>query len=322
MEPVFSLWILPTAFALDLLLGDPRRLPHPVRWMGRAIEWAEPRFRLVSASPRLSGGLFTATLVTATWLLTAGLLGLAAALHPAAGTILGIFLLYYCLSARSLVEAAADVLRSLESKGPAAARIKLAMIVGRDVDTLDAAAIRRALVETVAENFVDGVVSPLFYAALGGAPLAMAYKMVNTLDSMVGYKNERYAEFGKVSARLDDAANWIPARLAVPVIALAARFLGAPAGRSLRTGLREGRHHTSPNAGYPEAAFAGALGVRLNGPSRYGGRLVAKPWLGAGFPDPGPRQVRRAGDLMWMAALLWFAVSLLMQLVLMYARGF
>ncbi len=314
--------VLPAAFALDLLLGDPPWLPHPVRWMGRAIEWAEPRFRRVAASPVLSGGLFTAALVTATWLLTYGLLRLAAALHPAAGTFLEIILLYYCLSARSLAAAAAEVLCILETKGPAAAKIRLPMLVGRDVSTLDAAGIRRALVETVAENFVDGVVSPLFYAALGGAPLAMAYKMVNTLDSMVGYKNERYADFGKVSARLDDVANYLPARLAVPAIAAAAGFLGAPAARSLGTAFKEGRHHTSPNAGYPEAAFAGALGVRLNGPNTYGGRLVEKPWLGAAFPDPGPRQVRRACDLMWLASLLWLGASLLIQVVRMYAGGF
>ena len=322
MDHVFSLWLLPAAFALDLLLGDPRRLPHPVRWMGRAIEGAEPRFRQLAVSPVLAGGLFSAVLVFSTWLLAAGTLSAAGALHPAAGALLEMVMLYYCLSARGLADAAADVLRSLETEGLTAARVKLAMIVGRDVDSLDAAGIRRALVETVAENFVDGVVSPLFYAAVGGAPLALAYKMINTLDSMVGYKNERYADFGKVSARLDDGFNYLPARLSVPVIALAARLLGAPAGRSFKTALREGRHHASPNAGYPEAAFAGALGARMNGPNTYGGRLVEKPWLGDGFPDPGPREVRRAGDLMWLASLLWLGACLVLQAVLLWGKGF
>jgi adenosylcobinamide-phosphate synthase len=322
MDSIVSLGLLPAALVLDLLLGDPLWLPHPVRWMGRAIEWAEPRFRCLTVSPILSGGIFAAALVSGAWLLTFVFLHAAAALSPAVGTVMGIILLYYCLSARGLADAAAHVLISLETEGLAAARGKLAMIVGRDVNALDAAGIRRALVETVAENFVDGVVSPLFYAALGGAPLAVAYKMVNTLDSMVGYKNKRYADFGKVSARLDDVANYLPARLSAPVIALAVRLLGGRSGRCLKTAFKEGRRHTSPNAGYPEAAFAGALGVRLNGPNTYGGRLVEKPWIGAGFGDPDPQHVRRAAELMWLASLLWLGCCLTFQAALLWGKAF
>ncbi len=312
---------MPAAFGLDLLLGDPRRLPHPVRWMGRAIVWAEPRFRRLALPAVLCGGLFTAALVGATWLLASVLLRAAQTLHPAAALGLQIVMLYYCLSARGLAEAAGDVLHRLQNQGLPAARKALAMIVGRDVEALDAGGVRRALVETVAENFVDGVASPLFYAALGGAPLALAYKMVNTLDSMVGYKNARYAQFGKAAARLDDVANYLPARLSVPVIALAARLLGGPGRRSLQTALQQGRSHTSPNAGFPEAAFAGALGVRLNGPNVYGGRLVEKPWLCGDFPDPGPRHVRRAVQLMVTASMLWLGACLLLQLILPWRAG-
>jgi len=316
MEPALSFWLLPAAFALDLLIGDPRSLPHPVRWMGRAIEAAEPLFRRMTRSAVLAGLLFTAVLVTAAWSLTTGLLSVAGSLHAGGRTVLEIILIGYCLSARSLADAATTVLKTLKNNGLSAARAELSMIVGRDVAGLDAPGVRRALVETVAENLVDGVLSPLFYAAIGGAPLAIAYKMVNTLDSMVGYRNEAYADFGKASARLDDAANYIPARLSVPVIALAAHLLGAPAKRSLAAALREGRCHASPNAGFPEAAFAGALGARLNGPSTYGGRLVQKPWLGAGFLDPGPQHVRRACDLMWLSSLLWLAMAMLLQAVM------
>ncbi len=321
MPPAILFTVIPAAFALDLLLGDPPGLPHPVRWMGRAIQWAEPRFRHLAFPTVVCGGLFTVALVGATWLLAEALLRLALAVHPALALGLQVVMIYYCLSARCLAQAASGVLDRLQREGLTAAREGLAMIVGRDVATLDADGVRRALVETVAENFVDGVASPLFYAALGGAPLALAYKMVNTLDSMVGYKNERYEQFGKFSARLDDVANILPARLAVPVIALAARLLGGPARRSLRTALREGRRHTSPNAGFPEAAFAGALGVRLNGPNVYGGRLVEKPWLGRDFPDPGPEQVRRAVQLMEISALLWAGFCLLLQPALPWGMG-
>ena len=321
MEATLLLSMMPAAFALDLLLGDPPRLPHPVRWMGRAIQWAEPRFRRLSLPTVLCGALFAASLVGGVWLLAAALVRAARALHPAAATGMQVVMLYYCLSVRGLGEAALDVLHRLQTGGLPAARQALAMIVGRDVASLDAAGIRRALVETVAENFVDGVASPLFYAALGGAPLALAYKMVNTLDSMVGYRNTRYAQFGKAAARLDDAANCLPARLTVPVIALAVRLLGGPARCSLATAFRQGRRHTSPNAGFPEAAFAGALGVRLNGPGFYGGRPVQKPWLCPDRPDPGSGEVRRAVQLMGLASLLWLAACLLLQAALAWGAG-
>jgi adenosylcobinamide-phosphate synthase len=160
-------------------------------------------------------------------------------------------------------------------------------------------------VETIAENFVDGVLSPLFFATIGGAPLCMAYKMVNTLDSMVGYKNDRYKHFGRWAACIDDGANFVPARLAVPLIGLAAGWMSPRRGRqALRTALREGRRHSSPNAGYPEAAFAGALGLRLGGPNYYHGRLVEKPYIGIRFGPTAPRHIPKACHLMLLSAML------------------
>jgi adenosylcobinamide-phosphate synthase len=192
----------------------------------------------------------------------------------------------------------------------AAAREKLSFVVSRDVDRYQPPDIARATVETVAENFVDGVLSPLMFVAIGGASLGMAFKMISTLDSMVGYKNNRYLRFGRVAARIDDAANYIPARLSVFVIAAAAGLFSADAGRrAFRTAVHEGRRHSSPNAGRPEAGFAGALGVWLNGPNYYHGRRVDKPYIGARFGPAATRHIVAACRLMIVSALLSAAAA-------------
>jgi adenosylcobinamide-phosphate synthase len=307
--------ILPAAFCLDLLLGDPRFLPHPVRWMGRAIEFCEPRCRRLLDNEFLAGSLFAAFLVMGCWGLAAMATHLAYRIDPVLGWGLEIVLIFFCLSARSLAAAAMQIHRLLKRGRVEKARRELSMIVGRDVERYQADDIARAAVETVAENFVDGVLSPLFFAVLGGAPMAMAYKMVNTLDSMVGYNNPRYRLFGRAAARIDDTANFIPARLAVAIIGLATWFLtgSKAAGRALATARREGTHHSSPNAGYPEAAFAGALAVKLNGPNYYGGVLMDKPYIGVNFKAARPADIPKACGLLLVAvliagALAWMAV--------------
>ena len=302
---VIGFSLIPAAFALDAVLGDPRWLPHPVRWMGRAIEICESIFRRYLKNQYLAGGLFALSLILACWGLTAAALQAARMLHPAAGLGLEVVLIFFCLSARSLFDAGMEIHRLLRQERVDTARSRLSWIVGRDVDRYGADDISRATVETVAENFVDGVLSPLCFAAVGGAPLAMAYKMVNTLDSMVGYKNERYARFGWAAARLDDLANFIPARLAVGIISLAAKLLAGKTGRqALATGIKEGARHSSPNAGYPEAAFAGALAVRLGGPNYYGGVLVEKPYIGVAFGRVRQHHIQKACALMMFAALI------------------
>jgi len=214
-------------------------------------------------------------------------------------------LLFYCFSAKSLVDAAQKVARPLEDHDIETARKNVAMIVGRETQGLDEVAITRATVETVAENFVDGFLSPLVFALLFGVPGALAYKMINTLDSMVGYKNETYLLFGRASARIDDAANFIPARISVLVIFLAAFFLSPPRGiLALKTGFSQGRRHKSPNAGYPEAAFAGALSMRMGGPNVYHGKLVDKPYIGRQFKDPSITGIKMACELMWFSAMI------------------
>ena len=300
-----ALYVLPLAFLLDILLGDPAYMPHPVRWMGNTIESLEPRFRKVSLHPTYSGLLFAVGLALGTLICTSILLNAAGRLHPALRNGLEIICIYYCLSARSLNDAALEVRKCLQQNNVALAREKVALIVGRDVSHYDREGIARAAVETVAENLVDGVISPLFFAAIGGAPLALAYKMINTLDSMVGYKNEKYRYFGRGAAKIDDGLNYIPARLAIPVIALAAQLLSGKGSRAFKTALAEGSHHSSPNAGQPEAAFAGALAVKLNGPNIYDGQLVDKPYIGVRFGKVNAGHIKKACDVMMLAAFLW-----------------
>lgn len=301
--------ILPIACIIDFLIGDPRFLPHPVRWIGRAIEWAEPEFRKLKCNLETSGLLFAICLIGIVFTSAWAIIRIADMIHPLIGVVLRIILIFYCISIRSLEKAAMDVYRRLAEKDISSARRALSMIVGRETAVLDEEGIVRASVETVSENFVDGVASPVFFAVIGGAPLALAYKAANTLDSMIGYRNDAYLEFGRASALIDDVLNFIPARLSVPVIALAAFF---PAGRSLPalvTGFREGRNHASPNAGYPEAAFAGALAVKLGGPNRYHGKKVVKPYIGTAFPGPGLRHIKQACDLMILSSVIWIAFA-------------
>ena len=304
--------ILPAAFLLDFLLGDPLWLPHPVRWMGTGIEKLEPRFRQKIRNTKIAGLLFAAALIVSTWVLAAFVLIIARSVHPFAGKIIEIIMIYYAISAFSLKKAAMDVYHALQGPGLAAAREKLSHIVGRDVAHLDEESVLRAAVETVGENLVDGVISPLFWAGIGGAPLAMAFKMVNTLDSMVGYKNDEYVDFGMVSAKVDDAANFIPARISVLIIAFSAAVLKYKGREAMETGFKEGKNHASPNAGFPEAAFAGALGVCLGGGSVYEGIMVDKPRLGKGGGPVKRADLLKACRLMLVssAAAVFMAMTL------------
>ena len=308
MEWLTVWYILPAAFALDILLGDPYYLPHPVRWLGKAIERLEPPFRRIHFNLTFSGALYAVVLILGTWLLTFLVLAAAQRVHPLFKTLLDIILIYYCISIRSLDDAAMEVKQCLQQQQVQAAKKKVAMIVGRDINNYKEEGLARATVETVAENLVDGITAPLFFAAIGGAPLVLAYKMTNTLDSMVGYKNQTYQQFGQASARIDDVLNYLPARLTVPVIALAAQILSGSGKRSFITAVCEGANHASPNAGYPEAAFAGALSVKLNGPNYYNGKLVDKPYIGVRFGRSTSGHIKKACDIMMLSSLLWLVL--------------
>lgn len=270
---------------LDLIIGDPERLPHPVRWIGRLISLLENLLRRPSATPekkRLAGIALGVIVVSATYGGALLALYFSYSLSTPLYFIVSTYLVWSCVSIKSL-RAEARKVADLVTKGTLnEARGQLSRIVGRDTKGLTEEGVLRATVETVAENTSDGIVAPLFYLAIGGPALMLAYKAINTLDSMVGYKNEQYIDFGKFSARLDDFANYLPARITALLMVCASFILGYNWIGSFKVLVRDGRAHTSPNAGFPEAAVAGALGIRLGGGADYGGVFQPKPFIGEG----------------------------------------
>ena len=303
-------YVILAAFILDFILGDPKILPHPVIYMGKAIDFFEGWFRKHFKQLMVSGFFFACCLILSTWLIAFVTIKLSIYIHPVFGNLVQVVLLFFCFSSISLEKAALSVFYALEENNIEKARKEVSYIVGRETEMLDQKGVIRASVETVAENFVDGFLSPLFFAMIGGVPLALAYKMVNTLDSMIGYKNDTYILFGRASARIDDAANFIPARISVVLIALSVGFLSFKRGvLALKTGFFQGSLHKSPNAGYPEAGFAGALKIRLGGPNIYHGVLVEKPYIGKEFKDPEKRNIKQACDLMMFSSFLATLIS-------------
>ena len=275
-------WIIVCAAVADALIGDPPPWPHLVRYMGRAIAWLEKHLRAWSFSPRdlrLSGVIMVVAVVGGFALGAQALLTLCAWAAAPLFWLVALVLSWQCLAAGQLWREARVVLLALDRGELEYAQGQLAMIVGRDVTALGPGGVRRAVVETVAESFNDGVVAPLFYLVIGGPVAAVAFKAVNTLDSMVGYRNEVYQDLGWAAARLDDIVGWIPARLSALFLVAACPLLGLSAGQAWQVVRQDHAAHKSPNAAWPEAAAAGALGVRLGGPNYYGGVLVDKPWI-------------------------------------------
>lgn len=310
-------------FALDLLLGDPAWLPHPVVWMGRYIAGYERSVRpLFPRTPRgelLAGALLAVSLPLLTFALSFGVCLLARRLHPAAELLVQSFWCFQALAARGLATESGRVYEALRKGDLEAARMAVARIVGRDTERLDAEGVARAAVETVAENFCDGVVSPLLYMTLGGTPLALAFKAVSTMDSMVGYKTERYLYFGRAAARLDDAANYLPARIAALFWIAAAAVTGHDARAAFRIWRRDAKKTSSPNAGQTESACAGSLGVRLGGPAWYFGERHEKPTLGDTGRPCAPEDILRANRMMLCASFLLLPVCAALRLLLMGA---
>jgi adenosylcobinamide-phosphate synthase len=296
--------IIPAAVLLDWLLGDPRWLPHPVVFIGRLVTLFEQRLRKMLRSELLGGILLMLGTVGVTAGLAALLLRGAYALAPGAGFTVAVLLSWSCLAARSLHLESALVAKALAAGDLESARRYLSFIVGRDTAGLGEEEIWRGAVETVAENTADGVIAPLLFLMLGGPVAGLAYKAVNTLDSMVGYKNENYLLFGRASARFDDLANWLPARLTGLLLVLAAPFAGLSLTGAFRIMRRDGRNHSSPNSGVPEAAAAGALGVQLGGTNSYFGRQVVKPTIGDPLQPLAATVWRGAVNLMYGAEVL------------------
>ncbi len=272
------------AWLLDFIIGDPQSWPHPVRWIGNLITAVQRLVRRYCHSGwaccvSVAQWLWV-VVVGVTWGVSWGVLTLAQSLHPWLGWGVEVWMIFTVLAGRCLANAARDVERPLRANNLTESREKLSWIVGRDTSQLQPKQINRAVVETIAENTVDGIIAPLFFLFLGGAPLAMAYKAVNTLDSMVGYKNEKYRAIGMVSARLDDVANLIPARLGWLLLGCAAFLCRKDGFGALHIGWRDRYNHSSPNCAWSEGAVAGALGIRLGGPNDYFGERVEKPWIG------------------------------------------
>lgn len=296
--------LLAAAFVVDLVLGDPRWLPHPVVGIGRLIHGLETLLYDRIRSRRLGGLLLTVLTLLITGLLAWGVLALATRLHPVFGLFIAGWLAWTCLAVRELHRQSAVVVNHLTAGKLDCARQALGMIVGRNTAELDEQAILRACIETVAENSADGIVAPLVYLGLGGPVAGILYKAVSTMDSMVGYKNERYREFGTVAARLDDLLNWLPARLTALLMMIGSGPLGLAAGNAWRIARRDGHKHASPNAGLPEAAAAGALGVQLGGPACYFGRWQEKPTFGDAGRPLTINDYRRMVKLMYAVAVM------------------
>jgi adenosylcobinamide-phosphate synthase len=305
------------ACLLDWIAGDPEWFPHPVRWMGRCTLLAESLLRRPGQSASdelLAGAALTAGLVGASYLGTAKAIEIAYRVSPVTGLATEILLGWTCIASRNLIDESLAVIRALEQEDLIRARQRLSRIVGRDTEALSETEINRAVIETLAESACDGIVAPLVYMAVGGVPMAMAYKAVNTLDSMIGHADQRYFYFGKTAARLDDVANYLPARLTAMALAVAAGMDNKTCATSAwRIWRHDGRRHKSPNAGQPESAMAGALQVRLGGGNTYAGERVAAPLLGAEFNPPKLHHAKRALRLVAAVSLLSAGVAVVVR---------
>ncbi len=326
---------LAAGFLLDMILGDPYSLPHPVRWIGRLIAFLEGILRKETDSPgrkRRGGCLLAVLVLLVCGGVTAMALGVLYHVHRGAGVLAESILCYQMLSMKCLKTESRKVYRALREGDVEQARSAVSMIVGRDTARLDETGIIRAAVETVAENTSDGVIAPMFYFALGGGVLGLLYKAVNTMDSMIGYRNDKYLDFGRCAAKLDDFMNYVPSRLAALLMIAGAGLcrLGWRAGNPRKANIpydpagawrvyrRDRYKHASPNSAQTESACAGALGVRLAGDAWYGGVRVAKPYIGDARRPIEAEDIRRAdcllyasSFLMWAACMGAFALGLL-----------
>ena len=269
----YLMFILPLllGYLLDLIFGDPERLPHPIVWFGKLISWGE--HRLNRGQHRMAkGAVMSVAYILLMFFVLWGLIRLVP--NAILWCVLNTIIIFYCLAGTTLIREVRNVFLALD-ESLEAGRKQVARIVGRDTSELTAQEVRTAALETLAENLSDGVIAPLFWLALLGVPGMVAYKMVNTLDSMIGYRTERYKDFGCWAARIDDIANYIPARLTAVLMVIASGKLSL-----LKFVWRNGRKHASPNSGYPEAALAGALDCRFGGPHYYFGELFDKPFIG------------------------------------------
>lgn len=307
-----SVGLLCAILLLDLLLGDPHGWPHPIVWIGRLIGKLEDVLRKAIPQQRLAGVVLVILVLAATVFAATLLLKVAGTVVGLLAWLAALWLGWSCLALRSLHVESASVIKQLERGDLPAARQALAMIVGRETTNLNEEEILKATLETVAENASDGVIAPLFYLVIGGPVLALAFKAVSTLDSMVGYKNDKYREFGWAGARLDDLLNYIPARLTGFLFIAAAFPLQLNGRGALKVMLRDAAKHASPNAGWPEAAAAGALNLQFGGAAVYFGQRVDKPTFGDAEQRPTVKHYRQLIKLLYLSSFLMVLLSLLL----------
>ncbi len=317
---MMTVWAVLGGFVLDALFGDPAWLPHPVVYMGKAISRLEkflrPRLPKTPQGELLGGAIVAFCLPVGTFLLTGLVCWGAARLHPLLGLAVQMFWCGQALAARGLVQESTNVYKELKKPDLPGARKAVSRIVGRDTAELTAEGVTKAAVETVAENASDGVIAPLLYMLIGGAPLALTYKAINTMDSMLGYKNEKYLYFGRVPAKLDDVANYIPSRLAGLLWVAAAALTGNSARGAWKIWRRDRRRHASPNSAQTESACAGALGVQLAGPAYYFGQYYPKLTIGDALRPIEPEDILRANRMMVAESILALAIGLGLRVLL------
>jgi len=306
-----------SGFILDSVIGDPYNIPHPIRLIGRLIAGLEKAVRRRFKNLRLGGALLALAVITVSTALPLALLLVCYHVNIVLGAVAESVLCCYMLAARCLCRESMKVCRAAESGDIEEARRAVSMIVGRDTAVLDRDGIIRAAVETVAENTSDGVTAPLFYMGLGGAVGAFFYKSVNTMDSIIGYKNEKYANIGWFAAKLDDVLNFIPSRLTALLMAAAAPVLGLDGRGALRIWRRDRRKHASPNSAQTESACAGALHVRLAGDAWYFGKLHKKPYIGDDDRPIESGDIRRTNRLMYGASVMMLVIAAALRCVIL-----
>lgn len=306
------------AYIIDRLVGDPRWLPHPVVLMGKVISFLEKGMRKIGkkdASLKAAGILFPLLLVGGSFAVVWGLLKGLSLIHPLLALGVEIWLISTTIAVKGLGGAGKEIYGLLKNGNIQGARKSLSMVVGRDTDKLDEKEVSRGAVETVAENIVDAIISPLFYGAIGGAPLAMAYRATNTLDSMVGYKNEKYLNLGWASARFDDIANFIPARLTALLLVVVSWVFRLNGKGAIQAILRDARKHPSPNSGFTEAGVAGALGIQLGGLNYYQGIPSYRATMGTPFRPLAPADILTTNKIMNGVTLLFLLVIAMIEYI-------
>ncbi|MGL4665515.1 MAG: cobalamin biosynthesis protein [Clostridium butyricum] len=308
---------LTIGFILDLLIGDPNNPFHPVRGIGLLASKLETIFRkLLKNSLKIAGLIVWMITIILTFAITYGIIFVCMKINKYLGVIVQGIIIYFCISAKGLVVEGYKVIKYLNEGNIEKSRKQLSYIVGRDTESLDSKGITRAVIETIAENMSDGVIAPILFAGIFGAAGSMAYKAVNTMDSMFGYKNDKYIEFGYFPAKLDDLFNYIPARVTGILIIISSFFLKRDYKNSLKIYKRDRYNHTSPNSAHPEAAMAGALDIQLGGANYYFGKIVEKPVIGDKIKEIEINDVKKTAEILYLSAVMGFILMVIIKFII------